>query len=135
MSEPARSKEGEELLWALANENLPRGKAGDYNQALMDLGAVVCLPRKPLCEQCPVRMVCKAFELKNQTERPVKIAKAPIPHYIVTAAVIWRDGQVLIAQRPEKGLLGGLWEFPAGNWNKGKAFQKGCKEKFLRSWG
>ena len=132
---PARSKEGEDLLWALANENLPHGIAGDYNQALMDLGAVVCLPRKPLCEQCPVRMVCKAFELGNQAERPVKITKAPIPHYIVTAAVIWRDGKVLIAQRPEKGLLGGLWEFPGGKLEQGESLAEGLQREIFEELG
>lgn len=120
MSLPVQSKEGEARLWALARENLPRGKAGDYNQALMDLGAMVCLPRSPLCEQCPLREVCKAYQSGNQTERPVRMAKEPIPHYIVTAAVIWRDGQVLITQRPEKGLLGGLWEFPGGKLEQGE---------------
>lgn len=111
---PARSPEGERQLWPLAQENLPPGAAGDYNQALMDLGASICLPRNPRCLICPLQTICKAFALGLQEERPVLPKKKTSPHFIVTAAVIQQNGQVLIAQRPSSGLLGGLWEFPGG---------------------
>ncbi len=120
VSEDARSKTGEELLWSLAAQNLPPGKAGDYNQALMELGATVCTPKSPNCAHCPVAGECLAKGLGIQEQRPVLRSKPAIPHYIVTAAVIWREKLVLIACRPLHGLLGGLWEFPGGKQQEGE---------------
>jgi len=114
VTEPVRSPAGERRLWALVAEYLPPGKADYYNQALMDLGALVCTPRSPDCTKCPVADFCQALAKGVQDQRPVSKPKAPVPHHIVTAAVIQRNGQVLIAQRPPDGLLGGLWEFPGG---------------------
>ncbi len=114
VSEPARSSQGERILWELADKNLPSGQAGEYNQALMDLGATICTPRAPACTHCPVAEICWARELGLQEQRPVMDARPAIPHYTVTAAVIQKSGAVLLAQRPAKGLLGGLWEFPGG---------------------
>ena len=111
---PARSTQGEQLLWQLAEDNLPSGLAGEYNQAIMDLGATICTPSSPSCADCPVSNLCQALKLGIQEQRPVKKAKPVIPHYTVAAAVIRRNGQVFIAQRPEEGLLGGMWEFPGG---------------------
>jgi A/G-specific adenine glycosylase len=112
--EPARSPEGERRLWQLAGENLPHGRAGDYNQALMDLGSTICTPKNPGCPNCPLADGCLAYALGIQEARPVRTPRPEMPHHTVTAAVIRRNGQVLIAQRPEDGLLGGLWEFPGG---------------------
>jgi A/G-specific adenine glycosylase len=111
---PARSPEGERQLWALAEEHLPPGRAGDYNQALMDLGAVICTVRSPDCPNCPLHELCAAYALELQEQRPVRKPAAQTPHYTVTAAVLRADGRVLIARRPEDGLLGGMWEFPGG---------------------
>lgn len=120
---PARSPEGERILWGLARETLPAGRAGDYNQALMDLGSSICTPRAPACLICPLSALCEARELGVQAARPVLEARPPVPHYLVTAAVIVRDGQVLIARRPENGLLGGLWEFPGGKTEAGESLE------------
>ncbi len=114
VSEPASSPAGLKRLWQLAADNLPAGRAGDYNQALMDLGATICTPRQPDCSHCPLADLCLAYAAGIQEQRPVRQKRNPIPHYLVTAAVIRRDHQVLIVQRPESGLLGGLWEFPGG---------------------
>ena len=120
MDQPAYSGEGERRLWELARHNLPAGQAGDFNQALMDLGASLCTPHAPACLVCPLAEFCQAYQLGTQEELPVLKARAPIPHYTVTAAVIRREGQVLIARRPSKGLLGGLWEFPGGKVEPGE---------------
>jgi A/G-specific adenine glycosylase len=120
LTEPARSTTGEQVLWGLAGENLPLGQAGDYNQAIMDLGATICTPRSPDCSSCPVADICQAKSLGIQEERPVPRPKDAIPHHTVTAAVIRRGGEVLIAQRPQRGLLGGMWEFPGGKQEPGE---------------
>jgi A/G-specific adenine glycosylase len=114
VSEPARSPAGEKILWQLAGKHLPSGRAGDYNQAIMDLGATICVPTRPRCSICPVRGLCAARKLGIQEQRPVLLAKRTSPHRVYAAAIIVRRGRVLLAQRPSKGLLGGMWEFPNG---------------------
>lgn len=112
--EPVDSPRGEKLLWEVARQNLPKGRAGDFNQALMDLGSAICLPKNPRCLLCPVMDLCKARENDTQEQRPVRKPKKSVPHHIHAAGVIVRRGKVLLAQRPSKGLLGGMWEFPNG---------------------
>lgn len=121
-----------ERLWKLAEERLPAKRPGDYNQALMELGRTVCKPRNPLCEDCPLQAHCLAFAHGTQAQRPVKRAKAATPHYDVTAGIIWNDkGQLLIAQRPLDGLLGGLWEFPGGKLEADETLSE-CLRRELR---
>lgn len=113
---PANSGEGEKILWRLARENLPKGKAADFNQALMDLGAMICVPKNPRCEICPLVGDCLARKRGTQNLRPVKIVKKVVPHHVHAAAVIVAQvanlRYVLLAKRPSKGLLAGMWEFP-----------------------
>ncbi|MBN2149459.1 MAG: A/G-specific adenine glycosylase [Anaerolineales bacterium] len=135
VTEPARSPQGEARLWALAEENLPQGKAGDYNQAMMDLGAMICLPRAPGCINCPLQSLCQAHALGVEEQRPVSLPKKAIPHYTVTAAVIERDGMVLLAQRQQDDLLGGLWEFPGGKVKDGEELPACLKREILEELG
>ncbi len=132
---PARSPEGERALWALARETLPPGRAGDYNQALMDLGASLCTSRAPACLLCPLATFCEARALGIQEERPVLDEKPAVPHYTVTAAVIHRAGQVLIARRPSNGLLGGMWEFPGGKVEPGETLAEGLHREIIEELG
>jgi A/G-specific adenine glycosylase len=127
--QPARSRVGEKHLWELANTQLPPGQAGEYNQALMDLGALICTPRQPNCTECPLIKSCRAYDLGVQDERPVKLTKEPIPHFNVSSAIIQQNGQVLIAQRPPRGLLGGLWEFPGGKVQPGEDLVSALKRE------
>jgi A/G-specific adenine glycosylase len=114
---PVDSTAGEKILWQLADKNLPKGHAGDYNQALMDLGATICVPKNPRCLICPVMKLCEARQNGTQNLRPVKMPKKDVPHYVHAAAVIIERNKVLLAQRPSQGLLGGMWEFPNGRVN------------------
>ncbi|MCC7206988.1 MAG: A/G-specific adenine glycosylase [Anaerolineae bacterium] len=111
-------------LWELAEsfmEHVPPGRAGSFNQAAMELGREVCKPRRPLCAECPVRAHCLARQRGVQEQRPVKARRAPTPHHDYAAALIEdRAGRILIARRRADGLLGGLWEFPAGRCEPGE---------------
>jgi len=111
---PVDRPQGVKRLWELAVAALTPGRAGDHNQALMDLGSLVCLPRDPKCRECPLGSICLAVAHGTQNERPLRSPRKAIPHYQVAAAVMRRKGRVLIARRPSRGLLGGMWEFPGG---------------------
>lgn len=96
-------------FWEIAEALLPEANCGDFNQALMELGALVCLPAKPRCEACPLQAVCatKGDALPKRRRRIVK----PVTQDVL---FIRRNGSVLLRQRPPTGLLAGMWELPAG---------------------
>jgi A/G-specific adenine glycosylase len=125
-----RTRMGQERLRGWARSALPSGQASAFNQALMDLGSSVCTPQAPRCSECPISRFCKAYQHGVQEERPVSSRGRNIPSYESAAAVIRRDGGVLIARRPQQGLLGGLWAFPGGRLNSGEAPSSGLK-RFL----
>jgi A/G-specific adenine glycosylase len=110
----ARSATQRELE-TLAMRLLPPGRAGAFNEALMELGATVCTPRAPGCDRCPLCGVCLAYAQGDPEALPVRRPRRSVPHYDVAAAVTARaDGRVLVAQRNTDDMLGGLWEFPGG---------------------
>ncbi|MFO7172476.1 MAG: A/G-specific adenine glycosylase [Bacillota bacterium] len=98
---------------ALVAGFIPADAAGDFNQALMELGATLCLPGAPDCPRCPVAAWCRARAEGRQQELPRREAKAPPRPETVLAGVIEDGGRYLLARRPRAGLLGGLWEFPS----------------------
>jgi A/G-specific adenine glycosylase len=118
--DPGRPKT-QRLLEALALAMLPPGRAADLNQALMDLGATVCVPANPRCLLCPLLNQCQAQREGIQGELPIRATRAHRPHRDVAAGVIWDDtGRFLIAKRPLDAMLGGLWEFPGGKRRPGE---------------
>jgi A/G-specific adenine glycosylase len=104
---------------------------GAFFQALMDLGQLVCLPRRPLCAKCPVVSECESKKRGIQDRVPLRLKPVRIPHVDVAAAVIRRSGRVLLARRPEGKLLGGLWEFPGGKVERGETLTA-CLRRELR---
>ena len=95
-----------------AEELLDRERPGDWNQALMELGATVCTPRKPACEVCPLRSTCRARALGIVGELPEGRARRAPVDVRVAAALVESDGRVLLVRRPEGRLLGRMWEVP-----------------------
>jgi A/G-specific adenine glycosylase len=93
---------------------IPEDGPGTFNEAMMELGALVCLRREPRCRECPLRSSCFAFHRGCAASLPVRGRKGPVPEYRVALAVILRGERIFIQQRPEQGHLGGLWEFPGG---------------------
>lgn len=85
-----------------------------YNQALMELGALVCRPRHPQCAACPLQNHCLAFRDSRVAEFPRRKKGKKLPKHALAAGVVIKNSRLLITRRPENGLLGGLWEFPNG---------------------
>ncbi len=104
----------EQLLWQISESLIPKGFSNPFNQALMDLGSLLCTPKEPQCSECPLCDLCKGRASGTPERYPSKRIKRMIPHVESVSGVIKKDGRVLLNQRPPSGLLGGLWEFP--NW-------------------
>jgi A/G-specific adenine glycosylase len=102
------------LLWRLSEALIPDGHARDFNQALMEHGALVCTPANPACGRCPVRTLCAAFEHGLQHKLPLRPKRPGTIRHDIGVAVIHERGRYLIQQRPDGALLAGLWEFPGG---------------------
>ena len=110
---PAAKPELRRLAAGLVADDRP----GDWPQALMDLGATVCRPGKPLCEACPLTSWCAAYASGHPERWPLKTRKADRPHRTGVAWVLRDDrGRVALVRRPEKGLLGGMTGLPTSSW-------------------
>jgi A/G-specific adenine glycosylase len=114
---------------------LPPREAGTFNQALMELGATICIPRTPHCTICPVEAFCEAKCRGVQHLLPVKAPRRALPHHEVAVGVIWKGRKLLIARRPPKGLLGGLWEFPGGKREAGESLEESLHRQVLEELG
>ncbi|TYO95436.1 A/G-specific DNA-adenine glycosylase [Geothermobacter ehrlichii] len=112
LRQPARSSAAEKRLWRWAEVLTPVERPGDYAQAIMDLGAGVCLPRQPACQACPLAGLCQALRLGLERELPVTSRRKPVPLRRQVALALRRDGALLLRRRPLTGMLPGLWEFP-----------------------
>lgn len=110
-----RSTKIKNTIQDYANELISEERPGDFNQAVMELGATVCVPSNPECPECPLQEDCVAFKTAKTEEIPYKSKKKKRPHHQIGVGIIMNvDEEVLIALRPDDAMLGGLWEFPGG---------------------
>ena len=111
-------------FWQWSQLLLDPVRSRDFNQALMDLGATICTPRKPVCNRCPWSSRCAAYAAKNPCRWPVSESSKPLPFQVIGVGVVRNaEGAVLIDQRLEEGLLGGMWEFPGGKQEQGETIE------------
>jgi len=123
----AQSSSGRKHLHSLASDILNRDNPGRHNEAMMELGALVCKPRNPSCGDCPVEKNCQARILGRVHEFPQKRPSKSVPHFDISVAIIRDDkNRILIQRRPEDAMLGGLWEFPGGKNEKTESFEETC---------
>ena len=122
VNKASSAKKFRELADPLLDQKIP----GTFNQAMMELGAMVCKPRQPLCGGCPVRKVCSAYQADTVLNYPVKLKKPASPQYRIAVGVVFKKGRVLITRRKPSGLLGGLWEIPGGKIQKGECPEAAC---------
>ncbi|MCB2200569.1 A/G-specific adenine glycosylase [bacterium] len=113
ISRPIDERTTEKELWELAEQLVPASHPGDHNQAMMELGATLCIPKQPKCPECPLWKECDALASGRIGSIPVTSPKKKVPHKHAVAALIRRDdGGLMIWKRPPDGLLGGMWELP-----------------------
>jgi A/G-specific adenine glycosylase len=122
-------------LQAVADRLIDPTRPGDWNQAVMDLGATLCAPREPKCLLCPLASACRARAAGTASKLPTKARKKKGPHHEIAAALVWKAGEVLIGRRPADGLLGGLWEFPGGKREDGESLEEACAREVLEETG
>ena len=115
ISDDIRNQSTKNRIQQLADELIPADNPGDFNQALMELGATVCKPTQPECNSCPLSIECMAYKTAQTDSIPYKSPAKQVPHYEIAVGLILNSkGELLIALRPDNGMLGGLWEFPGG---------------------
>jgi A/G-specific adenine glycosylase len=130
-----RKQATRQRLRVLAQDLIPKNQAREFNQALMELGALVCTPQSPRCHRCCWSYTCEARQLPSPTVLPVKAQKPAVPHYEIAIGIVWKDSNVLIAQRLNQGLLGGLWEFPGGKREPTESLQHCCAREIREEVG
>jgi len=123
---PVNRPSAKKKFSAVAAEMLYHKDPGKYNQAVMELGALVCTPKSPDCARCPVKNLCDAYSSSSVMDYPKKIKPKSTPSHHLVAGVVMNKNKILITQRPEPGLLGGLWEFPGGQIQNKENNQKAC---------
>ena len=109
-----------------ADRLLYKPDPGKYNQAIMELGALICTPYAPLCGRCPIQPACKAYQSSTVDIYPKRVKAKQIPLYNIGIGVVLKNNKLLITQRRDDGLLGGLWEFPGGKIREGETPAAAC---------
>ncbi len=126
LEDPANQSAFSKRFGLSAEKFLDRQDPGTYNQAVMELGAMVCRPQQPICTECPVNGFCSAQQAGRVSEFPKKVKKGPTPQHSIAVGVVFKNGEVLITRRRPEGLLGGLWEFPGGKIRDGERAEAAC---------
>lgn len=123
-------------FWEAAEYVIPSGEARDFNQGMMEFGALMCTPKKPSCDTCPLRSECRAYERGTVLERPVKVVRKKTEKIQVAVGILFdEEGRVYVQRRPEKGLMGGLWEFPGGKVEAGESIEDALRRELKEEMG
>lgn len=130
IEEDIRSGAVKKKIQELADQLIPEEDPGDYNQAVMELGATVCTPSSPACGACPVSSDCVAYQTVKTDTIPYKSPAKKIPHHqIAVGLIVSPQNKLLIALRPDDVMLGGLWEFPGGKKENGESLSQAVQRE------
>ena len=127
---PIKDKENMSFVYAKAEELLPAEHAQHWNQAIMELGALIC-SKKAHCHQCPLSHWCEAYHLGIPHERPVKKRKKPITHLNVGTGFLVHEGKIYVQKRPMHGVWAGFWELPGGVMEEGETPNQTIVREFM----
>jgi A/G-specific adenine glycosylase len=126
IEDPVNAAAAKPVFAAAADALLDRDRPGTFNESMMELGALVCTPRAPRCERCPVAAFCRARRAGSVADYPRRLAARKVPLAAIAVGVVAKNGRLLITRRRPEGLLGGLWEFPGGKVRDGEAPEAAC---------
>ena len=126
---PPKQRATEQRLLQRCTDVLPPDNARMFNQALMELGALVCTPQRPRCALCPLQDCCQALAAGTVSQRPVPVKKAEKLEIIMACGIIERSGRVYIQQRLPDDVWGGLWEFPGGQVEAGETAEEAVRRE------
>jgi A/G-specific adenine glycosylase len=136
LEESVDDPSGREAIERLLHPLIPQKDPGLFNQALMELGALICKPKNPTCTVCPLGDFCRAKALGRTAQLPLRKKRRAVPHKEVTAALLGDgNGRLLIVRRPAGGLLGSLWKFPGGILNPGEPLAEGLRRTVCQELG
>ena len=130
ITSPIGDSRSKTTIQSKARQLIPMGNARYFNQALMELGALICTPNRPQCEQCPVSDECICFQLGITDERPVPGKSSDIIQIEMSCGILINNGLLFIQKRPEHGVWANLWEFPGGRLEKGERAEQGLIREF-----
>ena len=126
VEEPVNHSTSIGIFKEAADMLLFRQDPGTFNQAMMELGAMVCVPQRPVCKGCPIQEMCLAYNNQQVADYPKKLKRSPAPQFKIAVGVVFKNGKVLITLRKSEGLLGGLWEFPGGKIRNNEKAEEAC---------
>ena len=125
--------ETQKEFYALAEKLVPEKNPGIFNQALMELGSLVCIPEMPKCSVCPVKSLCLAFKKGDPSRLPVRSKAAPVKKIDMVVGIIRNNGKILIRKRPDQGIWGGLWEIPGTVCAKNESLEEALTQEFKKT--
>jgi A/G-specific adenine glycosylase len=126
VEEPVNKPTSIKTFKEAAGQLLSPQDPGTFNQAMMELGALICKPQQLLCSTCPIQRMCLAYGTGRVGEYPKKLKRSPTPQFKIAVGVVFKNGRVLITRRKPEGLLGGLWEFPGGKIQNNEKAKDAC---------
>lgn len=135
ISDPVNRSSSHRAFKMIAETILDRKDPGTFNQALMELGALICTPRQAKCTECPLTAICEALVNQIVDQYPKRIKTPRVPTHRIAVGVVKKNGKMLITRRKLDGLLGGLWEFPGGKLKKEETPRDACSREIKEETG
>jgi A/G-specific adenine glycosylase len=135
LDRPVKTVESRKTLQETLAAWLPKGRAREFNQAVMELGATVCTPRGPACDACPVSACCQARLKGTVLQRPIRASRPSTVPVTAVLGILWAEGRVFIQKRPPTGLMASLWEFPGGKVKAKESLKQGLRRELLEELG
>lgn len=135
IEDPVNKPSSHKVYKAHASRLISPDRPADYNQAIMEIGALTCRPKNPICSDCPLSKWCASFLEGTVSRFPKRVEKPKTPRHSMVIGVVMKEDKLLLVKRPEGGLLGGMWEFPGARIQKKRPQESDCAQMLLEETG